>query len=106
MKEYPKYNSNKLIEVFMVSANEAVAKEFSKIPFLYRIHEEPKDFDIKELENKLQLFGVKFKFKDVTTLEFGQLLEKFKNLEETKKRFLEKMTLRTLTQAMYSDVNF
>ncbi|MBB1564938.1 ribonuclease R [Candidatus Gracilibacteria bacterium] len=106
VKEYPKYNSNKLIEVFMVSANEAVAKEFSKIPFLYRIHEEPKDFDIKELENKLQLFGVKFKFKDVTTLEFGQLLEKFKNLEETKKRFLEKMTLRTLTQAMYSDVNF
>ena len=106
VKEYPKYNSNKLIEVFMVSANEAVAKEFSKIPFLYRIHEEPKDFDIKELENKLQLFGVKFKFKDVTTLEFGQLLEKFKDLEETKKRFLEKMTLRTLTQAMYSDVNF
>ena len=33
-------------------------------------------------------------------------IEKFKNLEETKKRFLEKMTLRTLTQAMYSDVNF
>ncbi|PZM83919.1 ribonuclease R, partial [Candidatus Gracilibacteria bacterium] len=106
VKEYPKYNSNKMIEVFMVSANEAVAKEFSKIPFLYRIHEEPKDFDITELEEKLKLFGVKFKFKERTTLEFGQLLDKFKNLDEAKKRFLEKMTLRTLTQAMYSDVNF
>ena len=106
VKEYPKYDSNKLIEVFMVSANEAVAKQFSKIPFLYRIHEEPKNFDISDLEEKLRLFWVKFKFKDVTTLEFAQLLEKFKNLEETKKRFLEKMTLRTLTQAIYSNVNF
>ncbi len=106
VKEYPKYDSNKLIEVFMVSANEAVAKQFSQIPFLYRIHEEPKNFDISDLEEKLRLFWVKFKFKDVTTLEFAQLLEKFKNLEETKKRFLEKMTLRTLTQAIYSNVNF
>lgn len=106
VKEYPKYDSNKLIEVFMVSANEAVAKQFSQIPFLYRIHEEPKNFDISDLEEKLHLFWVKFKFKDVTTLEFAQLLEKFKNLEETKKRFLEKMTLRTLTQAIYSNVNF
>ena len=106
VKEYPKYDSNKLIEVFMVSANEAVAKQFSKIPFLYRIHEEPKNFDISDLEEKLRLFWVKFNFKDVTTLEFAQLLEKFKNLEETKKRFLEKMTLRTLTQAIYSNVNF
>ncbi len=106
VKEYPKYDSNKLIEVFMVSANEAVAKQFSQIPFLYRIHDEPKNFDISDLEEKLRLFWVKFKFKDVTTLEFAQLLEKFKNLEETKKRFLEKMTLRTLTQAIYSNVNF
>lgn len=106
VKEYPKYNSNKMIEVFMVSANEAVAKEFSKIPFLYRIHEEPKDFDITELEEKLKLFWVKFKFKDKTTLEFWQLLDKFKNLDEVKRRFLEKMTLRTLTQAMYSEINF
>ena len=106
VKEYPKYDSNKLIEVFMVSANEAVAKQFSQIPFLYRIHEEPKNFDISDLEEKLRLFWVKFKFKDVTTLEFAHLLEKFKNLEETKKRFLEKMTLRTLTQAIYSNVNF
>jgi RNB domain len=40
----------------MVSANEAVAKQFSQIPFLYRIHEEPKNFDISDLEEKLRLF--------------------------------------------------
>lgn len=106
VEEYPKYDSNKLIETFMVSANEAVAKEFSNIPFLYRVHEEPKNLDILELEKKLDLFWVKFKFKKVTTSEFSELLEKFKDLWETKKLFLEKMVLRTLTQAIYSSENF
>lgn len=106
IKEYPKYNSNKLIEVFMVSANEAVAKEFSRFPFLYRIHEVPKDNDIMELEEKLNLFGIKYKFKEWTTAEFGQLIDKFADLEDNKRRFLERMTLRTLTQASYSHINF
>lgn len=103
--EYPKYDSNKMIESFMVSANEAVSKLFSKYPFLYRIHEEPKDLDIKTLENKLDLFWVKFKFKDVTTEEFSKLLKKYEDLEPSKKIFLERMTLRTLTQAIYSETN-
>lgn len=105
VKEYPRFESNKMIEVFMVSANEAVAKNFSKNPFLYRIHEEPKPFDIAELEEKLKIFDISFKFKNVTTLEFAELLEKFKNLEDTKRIFLEKITLRTLTQAVYSSLN-
>ncbi|MDR0772152.1 MAG: RNB domain-containing ribonuclease [Candidatus Peribacteria bacterium] len=46
IEEYPKYESNKLIEAFMVSAYEAVAKEFYNIPFLYRIHEKTKEEDI------------------------------------------------------------
>lgn len=106
IKEYPKYNSNKLIETFMVSANEAIAKQFSKFPFLYRIHEVPKDNDILELQEKLNLFWIKHIFKDWTTLEFGQLIENFADLEDSKRRFLERMTLRTLTQATYSHINF
>jgi ribonuclease R len=106
VKEYPKYDSNKLIEVFMVSANEAVAKEFSKFPFLYRIHEVPKEQDILELQDKLNIFGVKHKFSESTTAEFGLLIEKFADLPDTKRRFLERMTLRTLTQASYSHINF
>ncbi|MDD2907115.1 MAG: ribonuclease R [Candidatus Gracilibacteria bacterium] len=106
IKEYPKYDSNKLIEVFMVSANEAVAKEYSRFPFLYRIHEIPKENDIVDLQDKLNLFGIKFKFKENTTAEFGQLIEKFSDLPDTKRRFLERMTLRTLTQASYSHINF
>lgn len=106
IKEYPKYNSNKLIEVFMVSANEAVAKEFSNFPFLYRIHEQPKEFDIMELEKKLDLFGVKYRFRKWTTSEFAELLTQIEELENSKKMFLERMILRTLTQANYSNINF
>jgi len=106
VKEYPKYNSNKLIEVFMVSANEAVAKEMSQFPFVYRIHEKPKENDILDLQDKLQLFGIKFRFDEANTVEFGQLLDKYKDLDDAKRRFLERMTLRTLTQASYSHINF
>jgi exoribonuclease R len=40
----------------MVTANEAVAKMFSKFPFLYRVHEKPNENDILELHEKLNLF--------------------------------------------------
>lgn len=105
IKEYPKYNSNKLIEAFMVSANEAVAKQFSDHPFLYRIHEAPKEINIKDLQDKLNLFWIKYKFEKWDTLEFSDLLKHFSDLPDSKRMFLEKMTLRTLTQANYSDKN-
>ncbi|MBT3726602.1 RNB domain-containing ribonuclease [bacterium] len=56
IKEYPRYESNKMIEEFMISANQAVSMEFSKLPFLYRIHEEPKIEDLAKLQETLNLF--------------------------------------------------
>jgi ribonuclease R len=53
-----------MIEAFMVSANEAVSKKFSSVPFLYRIHEKPEEQDILELNAKLKLFGVNFQIKE------------------------------------------
>jgi exoribonuclease R len=48
----------------MISANEAVSREFSDLPFLYRIHEEPKDDNLIKLQDTLNLFEVDFQFKD------------------------------------------
>jgi ribonuclease R len=45
-----------MIEEFMISANQAVSMEFSKLPFLYRIHEEPKIEDLAKLQETLNLF--------------------------------------------------
>jgi ribonuclease R len=103
---YPKYNSNKIIEEFMISANESVSRKFSSIPFLYRIHEEPKDESLINLQNTLNLFEINFVFKTGDTKEFSKLLDIISWQEESRKMFLEKIILRTLSKAIYSKENF
>jgi ribonuclease R len=48
--QYPRYESNKMIELFMVSANHSISKMFSNLPFLHRIHPEPNKDDIEKLQ--------------------------------------------------------
>jgi len=105
IKEYPRFDSNKLIEEFMVSANEAVSREFSDLPFLYRIHEEPKEEDLIKLQDTLNLFWIKSVFKKWNTKEFSELLNHVSTLGESKRMFLEKAVLRTLSKAIYSKEN-
>ncbi|MDC0506119.1 VacB/RNase II family 3'-5' exoribonuclease [Candidatus Gracilibacteria bacterium] len=108
ISEYPKYDSNIMIEQFMISANEAVGQHFSEIPFLHRIHPQPNDDDIGALEKLLHLFGVKFNFTSKDSVDFARLLNHMNSLSqselpEASKKVLEKMVLRTLTKAVYSD---
>ncbi|MFC1798052.1 hypothetical protein ACFLY2_02780, partial [Patescibacteria group bacterium] len=63
----------------MISANEAVSKEFSELPFLYRIHEEPKEDSIAKLQETLNLFNVDFKLKNGDTKEFAELIKFINN---------------------------
>ncbi len=106
IKEYPRHDSNKLIEEFMISANEAVSREFSDLPFLYRIHEEPKEDSLTKLQETLNLFNVDFTLKNGDTKEFAELIDSLENESESKKMFLEKAILRTLSKAVYSKENF
>lgn len=103
IKEYPKYNSNKLIELFMVSANESIWKLFSNLPFLHRIHPKPSLEDISKLQNTLNLFNINFVLKKFDTKEFSNLLELIK--KDKNKNVLEKIVLRTLSKAIYSYEN-
>jgi len=57
-KEYERYDSYKIIEVCMVLANESVGKLFSKIPFLYRVHEEPDEEDIEKFLKLLESIDI------------------------------------------------
>jgi len=106
IKEYPRHDSNKLIEEFMISANEAVSREFSELPFLYRIHEEPKEDSLTKLQDTLNLFWVDFQLKNGDTKEFAELIDSLEKESESKKMFLEKAILRTLSKAVYSKENF
>jgi ribonuclease R len=94
-----------MIENFMVSANEAVSRKLSTFPFLYRIHEEPNEEDVSKLQDILHLFEVKHIFKKIDTKDFSELLSKIEVMEPKKRMFLEKMVLRTLSKAVYSDQN-
>jgi ribonuclease R len=46
----------KIIEEFMIVANEAVSKKYQDLPFLYRIHPEPAEEDATKLLDSLAKF--------------------------------------------------
>ena len=99
-------SANKLIEDFMLMANVCVAKEyyFKKIPFLYRIHERPKDEKISELNSYLRPLGYMINFDEkVEPRDVQKLLEKVKGSKE--EMFVSTMTLRSMAKARYSEVN-
>ena len=54
-------DSHRLIEEFMLSANEAVARTLSKarVPFLRRIHEDPDPARLQELQEELGKLGIR-----------------------------------------------
>ena len=69
VRKKERQNSNKLIEDFMIAANEAVATylQQQQIPTLYRIHEAPNHSDVEDLLNFLKAYHVPFKNFDLTT---------------------------------------
>jgi len=103
IKKYPIYESNKLIELFMVSANTSIAKKFSNLPFLHRIHPEPSLEDLEKLHSVLALFWINKKIEKLTTKEYQNLLNFIEN--SPNKSVLQKAVLRSLTKAIYSTEN-
>ena len=55
--------ADKIIEEFMLCANETVAEHYfwMEVPFLYRVHEEPKTEDVMEVNKFLQVLGYSIK---------------------------------------------
>lgn len=55
--------ADKIIEEFMLCANETVAEHYfwMEVPFLYRVHEEPKTEDVIEVNKFLQALGYTIK---------------------------------------------
>ena len=97
--------SHKIIEDFMLAANETVAEEYywMDIPFLYRVHERP-DFDKwQELSRILSNFSILLRAKDPDSIRpkaLQGILETIKGKEE--EMMLSNLILRSLKQAKYS----
>lgn len=104
LKKRENNESHKLIESFMVVANETIATHFlkEKIPFVYRIHERPDAQKIERLVGMLNTFGVSHKInpEEVEPKDIQVLLESIK--DEPSEYVINRIALRCMKKAKYS----
>jgi ribonuclease R len=123
----PRNVAHRLIEEFMLAANEAVAAhlEAAGVPMIFRIHERPDPKRVLEFEEIASTFGYSLspgaapvkRFKDktagsiavaldnpsLTSRSYQKLVKKIEGKPE--ERILSYLMLRSLKQARYSDQN-
>ena len=98
--------AEKIIEDFMILANEVVAEKlfWMEIPSVYRIHEVPTKEDIEKLNMTLGKFG--YKIHDTEIIHPGKYQKILKQAENTETELLiRKVMLRSLQQAKYAVEN-
>ncbi len=95
--------AERLIEEFMLIANETVAEHFHwmELPFIYRIHEDPDEEKLKSFYQFLGQFGyqVKGTANEVHPQALQQVLDLVKGEQE--EMVISKLLLRSLKQAKY-----
>lgn len=94
--------ANKMIEEFMLLANEVVAEHFfwMEAPFVYRVHETPTAEKIEELATFLKGFGIRLDAsKEVHPIDLKRILEKVK--DQTYENVVNTVMLRSMQKAVY-----
>ncbi|MBS4456678.1 ribonuclease R [Tuanshanicoccus lijuaniae] len=97
--------AERLIESFMLCANETVAQEFAKrqLPFLYRIHEQPKEEKMLRFAEFVTSFGMVLRG-NVANIEPKQLQQALKAIKgQPYEPVVSTMMLRSMQQAKYSE---
>lgn len=104
IRAYERNEATRLIEDFMLAANETVAKTYclKHVPFVYRIHEAPTTEKLQVLKTFVANFGLNLPLKngEVTPREIQKLLLRVEGTET--EDLVSRMALRTMTQASYS----
>ena len=104
---YERNSATKIIEDFMLAANETIAEDFfwQEVPFLYRTHETPDADRIHKLTVFLKNFGYYLKFKsgEVHPKEFQKLLGKIEGTPE--EAMISRLVLRSMMRAKYTTEN-
>jgi len=96
--------SDSIIEEFMLAANETVAARFYdlQVPFVYRVHEEPKEEKIEDLNLLLNNFGLRIKTPrgKLHPHAFRQVMDSIEGRPEA--HLLNRVLLRSMMRARYS----
>ena len=100
-------DGERLIESFMIAANEAVAEYISNmdLPFIYRVHDVPSEEKIEDFSNLLKQLGYKLstRLTSVTPLKLQSVLDELQDKPEFK--ILSSLLLRSMKKAVYSKDN-
>lgn len=102
-------DANKLIEEFMLLANrkvsEFVGKQSVKKTFVYRVHDEPDESKLANLQSIVSKFGYKLNFKDKksTTSSLNYLLQDVVGKKE--QNLVDTLTIRSMSKAEYTTKN-
>jgi ribonuclease R len=123
-------DANRLIEEFMLAANQTVARHMVELnrrldeessrgrgqkkkgrtpasdifPFVYRIHEKPEENEVSSFLDLLQRLGIRYRVPgELEAEDYRKILGFVENLDF--KDFAEKVALRSMTKAVYSTEN-
>ena len=100
-------DGEKLIEDFMIAANECVATTITNmdLPFVYRVHDKPNSEKITDFMNLLKMMGyqIDINLNDITPHTMQLILEKLK--DKPGFAILSDMLLRSMKKAVYSANN-
>lgn len=95
--------AERLIESFMLAANETVAMHFGRlnVPFIYRVHEQPQQEKLQRLLEFMTAFGVNVSGKsdNISPKKLQKALDEVKG--ETYEAVVSTMMLRSMKQAKY-----
>jgi len=103
IKKVERSIADQVIEEFMILANEVVAEHMfsAGVPFLYRVHEEPTEDSLSQLNTFLKRFGVQVRRRNqkVSPRSVQDVLRKVSGRPE--ERFVSTVVLRSLKHARY-----
>lgn len=98
----------RLIESFMLAANETVAEHFTKrkYPFIYRIHEQPKEEKMQRFFDFAAALGIIVRGTKgtITPKDLQRVVEDVEGKPES--AVINTMLLRSMQQAKYSETNY
>ena len=104
IRPYERSVATKLIEDFMLIANETVAQHFFwlELPFVYRTHEKPDPDRIMRLSAFIRNFGyhIRLTGEEVHPKELQKLLDRIAGTDE--ETLISRLALRSMKQAKYT----
>ena len=106
IRPYEREIANRMIEEFMLVCNETIAEHmyWTKLPFVYRIHENPDEERLEKFKEFIFNLGYYVKWNgEVRPMDLQKILDEFKGKKE--EVVVSTLLLRSMMQARYSPEN-